>query len=684
MSSWKISVSPETDDAELPQWLNGYVVVMNYLEKSGIWEEVPQRLRVNRQGYQGVDLAMVLLAHWMCPRDWGLKTFLEETEAYGDQLAAVAGRSRWPTQSTMSRALKAVDPTEVETFGEWILEQTARQGIELLEHSGACWRDSDGQRRRVFHADGMVEAIRQRALPEDDSLPPPKRFATGLAEPGYPGRKRGEVQYKATLAQETGTGLWVGATLASGNGCFSEAVSALTESAERWVRLLGEADERATVVTDGEAGGIGQTRVGAASELEFGTRLSCYQLLEESEVRDHLNETNWTRVDDAKSGPTRWAAEGGEIRLRDVRLRVVVSRYRVGEQSGNGVGEEIDGWRYELFGFDLDSTESISAAEAVTLYYGRNAEENRFAARNREFRSPEVVSGAPGGQYLAIVMSLVAWNLETILGSHSEEPLEEVTEEPETRDQPVRQLPALPDVAGSSNGTEGSSRSSPEVSFERLEELIEDYDWEERLEEGWAYDGETNEVICPRGERLTFGSARRVDEDRIEVRYRNSYSACSTCPMREQCSRSTQDRFRRELTIRLAVDPDTYDSPTSRFEWEAPSRDEPDGPTRETDQQPPQLVPVAFRRRFRMFTRELSIDVTVEPAETTERSPDYLATDAADRQRRRRSWAERLDWNALDGESTVAIETPNPSTAERVDRMLAPHPPPDESDAKTG
>lgn len=685
MSSRSVSVSPDANHDQLPGWLNSYVMMMEWLKEAGIWEEVPRRLRINRQGYQGVDVAMVLLAHWACPRNWGLKRFLEETKAYGDQLAAVAGRKSWPTQSAMSRALDDIDPADVEEFGEWLLEQTALQATDLLTHSGACWQDSDGQPRQVFHADGTVEAQRQRSLPDGDHLPPPRRFAAGLGEPGFAGRKRGEVQYKATLIQETGTGLWVGAELAAGNGCFSEAVSKLTESAERWVQMLGDDDRRATVITDGEAKGISQAQVGAKSELEFGTRLSCYELLDEPQVREHLEEATWNRVEDSGSGPTRWATEGGTIRLKDVRLRVVVSRYRTDNESGGAPGKALDGWRYELFGFDAESIGDVSPAEAVTLYYGRNAEENRFADRNREFCSPEVVSFEPGGQYLGIVMSLVAWNLETILGSQAEQPLEEVQERPETRDQAARQLPGLPRDPESEDLEEASGTCSAEIPFDELVELIKDYDWEERLEDDWAYDPQTNEVICPRGESLTFGDARRVDDNRIQIRYRNSYSACSNCPLRDQCSRSTRERFRREFTIRINVDPDAYETPVGRFGWEPPPTNVPTHqPQDETRQRPPQLVPSAFRRRYRMLCRQLTVEVTVESLETTEDLSEYLAPDAAARQRRRQSWDERLKWNEHQGDCRVEFEVPSEATAQRIQRMLAPGPPPEEPSAQSG
>lgn len=698
MSSRSVGVTSEFDD-KLPRWLSPYVVAMEWFKETGLWEEVWERLKVNRQGYQGADLAMVLLAHRLTQREWGLKRFLEETAPYGQQLAAVAGRKQWPTQSAVSRALQAVDLEEVGVFADWVFEQTAHHGAFLLSHPGAYYRDGDGHKRRVMHADGTVEAMRQRALPEGDGLPEPKRFAANLGAAGYAGRKRGEVQYKVTLMQEAGTSLWVGAKWAKGNGHFSEEVEALTETADRWVQLMDESDRPTTVVTDGDEGGVGQAVAGAKSELGFATRLSCYDLLAHKEVVEHLNGAKWGAVQDSKSGPQRWATDAGTIRLRDVRVRVVVSRYRAEQAEGNGSGVEIEGWHYELYGFEPKSIEAVTAPDAVALYYGRNAVENRFGQRQREFNSPEVVSFDPGGQYLGIVMALLAWNIETILGAKAQQPLQKVADPPasEPSSRPVdRQLEPMPRPDPEAL-PESVSKTACAVSLETILKLLNDYDWEGRLDGGWTYRCQDNAIECPRGEVLTYQGARRVTEDRIEVRYFNTYSACSECPLRQGCSRSQKERFRREITVRLAVDPQDHPAPTSRFEWEPPSLSRPPGSDSadestsprldqpaESGLRPPQLVPTVFRRRFRKLATAATTKVTINPKDSGPSLEAYLAADAAERQRRRATWKNRHDWNKLEAEADVELTVQSQRSAEQLTGLFDNDAPPDVTPASPG
>ena len=104
----------------------------------------------------------------------------------------------------MSRALQSVPPQQSRDFCDWLLGDALPVG-ELDRDPSVCHVDTFGNRWRMVDFDGRVHGIRKRALPESDEHPAAKRRSSELAQPGYPGRKRGEVQYHRMIVQDAGT-----------------------------------------------------------------------------------------------------------------------------------------------------------------------------------------------------------------------------------------------------------------------------------------------------------------------------------------------------------------------------------------------------------------------------------------------------------------------------------------------
>src|SRR5947209_12823829 len=109
------------------------------------------------------------------------------------------GVAPFPHRSSLSRFLASVDRPCLEAFRTLFEESSFAQGC-TNESIGGSW-DRQGQRSIVFDVDATRQAARQRALPRDPTLPPPRRRFDAVCAPGYTGRKRGEVVRTRTVAR---------------------------------------------------------------------------------------------------------------------------------------------------------------------------------------------------------------------------------------------------------------------------------------------------------------------------------------------------------------------------------------------------------------------------------------------------------------------------------------------------
>jgi hypothetical protein len=202
----------------LPEWATRYVVLVESLRAQGVLQAISERLRVaRRDGYSGLDIFLFLLLYFASSCRCGVRSFSDRCRPYARELAVVAGRHSWPTQSSVSRFLSDLDPEQVGAFGDWLLGAGCRASV--LEQSAVIvHRDACGNAWQVFDYDPTVETLRQRALPESDQEPAPQRRSAKLAAPGYPGRKRGEVQISRATLQHAGSGLWLSIRVGPGNG----------------------------------------------------------------------------------------------------------------------------------------------------------------------------------------------------------------------------------------------------------------------------------------------------------------------------------------------------------------------------------------------------------------------------------------------------------------------------------
>ena len=186
--------SAEAPQPELPPWVGRFVVLMRVLVVNAVLSGALQEVHIRRKtGYAFMDALAFFVGLSCWERDGSIKEFsrVSHKAGLGKKLAALNGREDWPTDSSMSRLLKSVRKEDVEQFRRHVLP-LGLPGA-LAKSPLVLSRDTHGELWAVFDLDGIVKALRRRALPEGADLPEPQRWTDGLAEPGYPGRKRGDM-----------------------------------------------------------------------------------------------------------------------------------------------------------------------------------------------------------------------------------------------------------------------------------------------------------------------------------------------------------------------------------------------------------------------------------------------------------------------------------------------------------
>ena len=193
----------------LPDALTEGAILIESLEGRGRIREIADRLCVRREGgYHGVDIVVFLILLFAARLRVSIKELGEVTHVHRRELAALGARKMLPSPPSVSRLLASVEDDALGEFGPWLLLEGAN-AAECLKQPAVMMRDCLGQAWHVFDFDPTVTVLRQRALPEGDDLPAPRR-RSHEAEAGYTGRKRGDVQLSRSTLQHAGSGLWLG------------------------------------------------------------------------------------------------------------------------------------------------------------------------------------------------------------------------------------------------------------------------------------------------------------------------------------------------------------------------------------------------------------------------------------------------------------------------------------------
>lgn len=687
----------------LPEWLRVGVGLLLHLVRRGVWQELAQRLRVQRPGgYVGIDAVLFLLLFFAAGPSGGLKAFARRAGPFGAALAALGKRKSLPTQSAISRLLDAMELQQVRAVGRWMLCE-ATDALSVVRHAAMQTFDALGQAWHVLDYDPTKTVLRKRGLPEGEDMPPPRRHTDGFAAPGYSGHKRGEVQVSRSALQHSGSGLWLDARVSPGNGDGLASLASAVEVAGNFAQALSHPRERVLIRMDGEFGGVpALTLLDEAGQPGL-TRLNRLHLLDQPDVRQTIATGTWHKVPDSGSGPVRSALELGTVTLRPGRearrpdgscyepldVRVVISRLpRQGEAEH---GRVIDGWQYELFAALRLPVEAWPAHEVVAAYFGRGAQENRFAQEDRELKLDRIFSYNLAGQELACLVGLMVWNLQIVLGLACEPPLPERRPAPfaapvvDDRPVPAATWAPPPEIVQPAAVETPVPAAPPGGIDADLSAVLAEVPWDEKLasREGWTWDVDARVLRCPTGQATTLTHVKPDKGSRSrQIMFRVPGRTCWNCPGRESCLSSAKPDQTKVVTLavpsalaeRIAAQlPAVVFTRRQQHSVEAMARpprpgrpprqiigaplaiqaapDSPPGPHQVSHAH---FLPAAARHTLRRAFDTVDFQVDLRRAVVPPEHP-FLATTPDKRQHRRATWTQRLRWYALPEGSAVRV-----------------------------
>ena len=658
MARGRIAVTYESPDkARIPDRLTEGAALLMDLRQRGILTAVGDRVLIRRQGgYCGLDVWLALLLFLSAGTGQGIRAFWDVVRPHVVQLAALAGRRRLPAPASLSRALDAVEPDLLRSASGWLLAGVAEVD-DVLRHPAMQTYDAQARGWHVFDLDPTVTTLRHRALPVDDDLPEPRRRSSDTGDPGHAGRKRGDIQFRRITVQHAGAGVWVHGHLSPGNGegviDLERALDAVAETCDR----LDHPRSRALVRMDGEFGNVPWFAACRERGLPFVTRLNRPKLYEDPEVLDRLRSATWYRVPDSLAGPRRAAADLGILtvhagrqtrrpdggRYEPVRIRVVASVF---DKTGKAKrGRTLDGRQVELFAVDLPA-DAWPAPEAVAAYFGRIAEENRFAQEDRELGLDRIISYHLPGQELATLVGLSLWNLRLVRGFELERPPHERPAQAIRRPQVDERIP------------EHWPRDPV------IHSLLADLDWGALLAQrpGWRWDAAAGELCCEEGRVLTLTSVRPAEhaKGRTGIILRRPQGGCEDCSSRPRCLRS--ERSLANKHAECSIPTPVADPLRRRLELVRGTRHRPrtieiirskPGRSAVTDAL---FLPATARHTFTDAFRGATLRVHVKMPPPDEQRPRLVAVDVADRQRRRKTWNQNVDRYRAPAGTEVRVE----------------------------
>jgi len=617
-----------------------------------------------------------------------------------EQVAAPIGLASMPHQSSVSRFLKVVKEGELRSEWGWLLFD-ACDGKSLLEHPSTGHRDVQGRRWDVFDFDPAVLAIRQRGLTRVENAPEGERRASE-ARPGYSGRHRGEVTLSRMLLRHSGSGLWVGVEVHPGNGdirgAFRRAVRAVATLCER----TGIDKARAVMRCDGAHGHVPYFHACQEAGLAFVVRLSHYGLFEREDTQRQLAGAVWRHVTDSTSGPRREAVDLGMVTLRpskttrnedgspyeEITVRVVASRAHTDNDSGAGV--LIDGKLYELFGTTL-CAENWPAEDVAALYLGRSDIENGINQAHDLCGLDRVFADHLPGQEFATAVGLMVYNLQTTLGPKiaglpNEIPKQQRHERASQHQQEAAPVGELATTASPPELSAPVAASDVRLAEDSLGQALDTIGWPritEQLGRGWQRHDGWPYITCPHGHFLKpRRPGNHASNTNPRLFFQISATVCDSCSLGEKCPVGSTSNRRVSTTIspkqaqrvddaivhlRQELDKDCARTATE-------STSPPDGSVRPPSQpgrqkhkkgfsmlwqplpsatNPPLFAmqtPLFMAAEARKATREQFIGLEIHVSSHVPKhpaGPTLVAQTPAQKQRRRKTWPERLSYNDL-------------------------------------
>ena len=642
-----------TDTDRIPDAFIEGTVLLDHLRQTGKLAEIGERIRIRRKGgFVGLDIVILLFVYFASGIHGGIRTVWDKgLGKFKVPIAAVADRRTLSSPPAVSRALSRVELGLLRGHTDWLLGECAEIDEVMLHPASATW-DTLRDPWHVFDLDPKVLSLRHRALPEAEDLPEPVRLSERGAAPGFAGRKRGHMTLRRTTVMHAGAGVWIHAHLSPGNGDPREDLQLGLDSIVATKERLGP-DARALSRMDGEFGNVPTITACREAGLPLLTRLNRPSLYEDPTLLARLNKASWRPVLDSLSGPRRLAAELGEFeleaddttrradgtRFEAVTVRLVVSIYK---SSGKGKGGKVlDGWRVELFVADLPA-DAWPAEDCVSAYMARSSEENRFAQEDREIGLDRIVSYELPGQELANAVGLFVWSLRVVLGFQKDRPPAEIP------------APRLRPAADDIDPPPSCWPTDPKIT-----RVLRKQHWDALLAGrlGWRWSAAEG-LTCPDGRSLYVTSVRSAPDD-AEFRgviFRRLLGGCADCAHRADCYTTVRQRGSKHVELQLPAK--AAESIGIRLAAVRKARKEQCAPRpghRRFAATGPRFLPSEARKvhgdRFNLATLHVYATIPPDPPPR----PRLVAIDEGQLQRRRKTWTERLAWNALPDGAEVRI-----------------------------
>ena len=655
----EIQLSEEKPRVELPGWVTKFVVVVNALRDWGVLKGLESIHVARRDGYSLIDGFGLLLAFFCCNETGlgGLRGFCDRINDAGltEKLAAILGRIGLPSSASLSRLLGSIGKPEIARVIEVIGAACGR----LPVHPLCLFHDANGKAWTVFDLDAVVTAFRQRALPAGDDLPQPRRREEVAA--GYPGRKRGETQISSSRLQQAGSGLWVGQSTVAGNATMSEAVAESMGWLSSWCAKHGVETTQVLIRIDGAGGNEPCAEAVHKAGFKLLARCARYSILKDEAVQQYLQGDVFYEVPSSRAGPTKHAADLGPMPLTQTTsslMRMIVTRFTsgtAGEKSGAG---HVEGKaQYEMYITDLEP-EAWPCEDLVCLYFGRAAVENSFARANAELALERTFSSHGAGQDFVVLVGMLLSNVTSELGAKLVRTGSEAVPQTKRMSRLARHFddmapaPPLPSPVVEKPVTD-------EVAQSEVVPMLLKRAFERHPE--WQVNG--YQVFCPNSVQMGLHRQKLTDRGTTWLSFRAPKDVCTQCPKRSGCTKVSTASFVKEIAVDLGTTvPQRIKRPVTTAKNLGAAKQ-----VLPLIVAPlvvglyaclhPLLVVSQLRKSFDVACARVRVIIEVSNPSARLRLVDlHLAEDAGDRQHRRNTFDEHLDWNAAEERTKVRIE----------------------------
>lgn len=672
--------TPRTPASRLPPHLQAAALVLYRSNSQGLIDRLGRWLPLSRRGgHDARSLFALGVSFLLAGPSFGIRPFTSSLDpAWTSALAAAAGVRSLPSCASVSRALADLEPAQARAAIDRLLADDPATGA-ALSSPHVLHRDARGEGWHLLDLDPTVTPFQRRELPTGSDLPSPGRLAPG--QPGYTGRKRGQLRTRTVPVMHAGAGLWLANRVVSEEGTLVPVVAELAAIVRDGLPA-GPGARRAVIRADGEFGSAGAMAAIHRAGLHFLTRFARYKLLESAEARALLASDAWYDVPCSLGGPRRQAAELANVRLPvegggTVDARVVMTRLPHAGPPHHGVAR--GPWQVELFATSLPA-DAWPAEDLAALYAGRSALENRFAQEDREFGLDRTFSFNPGGQEFMAGIGLYLWNTLVLRGidlaplppAPSPQVARLAPPDPPapgelgapvpTGEPPAPPTPTLDEVIAAESPVPPAPSSRRTTPPEReLWSITCAIFADVPTEPGWSLDPARKAAVCPAGKLLRLNGVSPSRQSALLLARKHD---CLACPLRPSCvkprpgaaaahaqakgiarrvSPAVLDRIkelRRELKRQPQRDlPGEHDVPARGGALPRPTRPRSLPPWVPAA---PLFLPAQARQLARRTMQGADIEiVTTSLVPPTPPPHPLLAGDERSRQHRRRTWTER-------------------------------------------